>query len=184
MLNSIHHNVKCAQFNWSIHTGPKPSITSVTASSSNLSVILEWQLPWQLKYQPFIRGYRIQYDTSKNATALQTTVVTTTATSFSTTIRSLAPDTTYYFRVALRASASHIGPYSAFVSARTRAAGRLSVYGLPIIPNFLYTSSNLHYTYLYRGLHNSCPLWCHWTQHALSSNHSPTGCVYCGQMYR
>ena len=108
----------CTQF--APFTGPKPSITSARASSSSLSVFLKWKLPWQLKYQTFIRGYRVQYGTSKNICALRTTDVSTKAANASTTITSLVSGTTYYLRVAVLASVSHVGPYSDFVSATTQ----------------------------------------------------------------
>ena len=98
--------------------GPKPTITTVRASSS-LSVFLEWEMPWQLKYQTFIRGYRVQYGTSTRFYALRTSDVSTTSASASATISSLLPGTTYYFRVALKASVSQFGPYSGFVTATT-----------------------------------------------------------------
>ena len=98
--------------------GPKPTITTVRASSS-LSVFLEWEMPWQLKYQTFISGYRVQYGTSTRVYALRTLDVSTTSTSASATISSLVQGTTYYFRVALKASESQFGPYSGFVTATT-----------------------------------------------------------------
>ena len=122
------HSVRCALAVWFIDTGPKPTITSVRASSSDLSIALAWQMPWQLKYQTFIIGYRVQFGTSTSTSALQSIFVSTTAANSSTTISSLAPYTTYYFRVALRVSASHFGPYSDFVSARTIPGGMLSVH--------------------------------------------------------
>lgn len=98
--------------------GPKPTITTVRASSS-LSVFLEWEMPWQLKYQTFIRGYRVQYGTGTSIQALRTSDVSTTSVSASATVSSLLPGTTYYFRVALKAYLSQFGPYSSFVTATT-----------------------------------------------------------------